>query len=895
MRPKKDGPGARSKDAPSPARATRVPERAKWSPGAAATSKVNSGARSPGFRSKPKDSKERQTLIAQDLRRSSVIHRDENIGMELMDAPFRRTSSSRLEEEDFFEEMDRRYETGTLVPGISSASETPTFAQSPTEDEGTVRPGPAVSSGSRARPAGRPSPQTSIFSSDEETSPERMLRSFPKETPFLPRNVTRTSASFLSESEDSPTVLDARRFPKPQERLAGSLVRSAPVEKRVESLVQERSVRSEPLEKFPPEDLTLVIDNKAEKVTAQALEPAPAPAEASEDEAEASSPPPAAAPSESSGASEEEEEDLPQILIPEVLETAPKKPTERESPSRSRMASESQAKPSFGATPESPSKASRPKTVKLPVEPLPVASKAEGLVTPNWSGLEVRSPEAKPIRKEEVAVATPSTSTSTATPSGDPRFMSPSASVASEFRSPGNTQDQSKLKQQLEELEEQQKQIQSGLKEALNYHRRLWADELHRCRLASAELEKALEDERRQHAEQIEEWERRLQSELAKKETQWREEVDALIKEVERLRTRSELHRKPVKSSDDKDVASMMDSLSRELQVKPEAKSARGQTLAQDVRTKKGVEELEERSKVRAEKAGEAGTLSRAFSHDEKDAGSPSSLRPGAAKDCEAKQRERIVVEEEVVFTSPKVESPKNVRIDAKSDAPSEVPAHLRLPIGEPKSVKPALPKSVLVSSELECPKAEPCGRAQPVPHVESRSDTSHPSGPSRLQEVPINSAAFQAPRAVPMALHREVPGGGKIALPAPVLVPQDGTPSNSPLKRVLPKVQNFLDATPQGVPSQLLERQFPGDASPYGYSYSRSQMPVESPRWKPCLQSALGEANAASPSRALFPTPQAMTAEPLQATWSPRASSSPMKYKEAPRSLRPTFEPSLM
>eukprot|EP00913_Durusdinium_trenchii_P026790 g25130.t1 len=71
--------------------------------------------------------------------------------------------------------------------------------------------------------------------------------------------------------------------------------------------------------------------------------------------------------------------------------------------------------------------------------------------------------------------------------------------------------------------------------------------------------------------------------------------------------------------------------------------------------------------------------------------------------------------------------------------------------------------------------------------------------------------------------------------------------------------------------------------------------MPVESPRWKPCLQSALGEANAASPSRALFPTPQAMTAEPLQATWSPRASSSPMKYKEAPRSLRPTFEPSLI
>eukprot|EP00913_Durusdinium_trenchii_P019221 g18063.t1 len=214
---------------------------------------------------------------------------------------------------------------------------------------------------------------------------------------------------------------------------------------------------------------------------------------------------------------------------------------------------------------------------------------------------------------------------------------------------------------------------------------------------------------------------------------------------VERLRTRSELHRKPVKSSDDKESSRLRPDRVRPEHGEADESRAAGEARSEectwadagagarlvDVRTKKGVEELEERSKVRAEKAGEAGTLSRAFSHDEKDAGSPSSFRPGAAKEtgrpgrageCGAKQRERIVVEEEVVFTSPKVESPKNVRIDAKSDAPSEVPAHLRLPIGEPKSVKPALPKSVLVSSELECPKAEPCGRAQPVPHVESRS-----------------------------------------------------------------------------------------------------------------------------------------------------------------------------
>eukprot|EP00435_Cladocopium_sp_Y103_P010355 s3691_g2.t1 len=82
-----------------------------------------------------------------------------------------------------------------------------------------------------------------------------------------------------------------------------------------------------------------------------------------------------------------------------------------------------------------------------------------------------------------------------------------SPSAASELsRSPWN-EDQSALKQQLEELEEQQKQIQSGLKEALQHHRRLWADELQRCQETSKELEKALEDERRQHAEQIKEWE----------------------------------------------------------------------------------------------------------------------------------------------------------------------------------------------------------------------------------------------------------------------------------------------------------------------------------------------------------------------------------------------------
>ncbi|CAJ1346422.1 unnamed protein product [Effrenium voratum] len=148
----------------------------------------------------------------------------------------------------------------------------------------------------------------------------------------------------------------------------------------------------------------------------------------------------------------------------------------------------------------------------------------------------------------------------------DPQFSRREASGASGGRLPGSPWTEEKvgccrgcqasqelqsvqLKQQLEELEEQQKQIQHGLKEvgfyglggqgALDYHRRLWAghpavnvghrkaDELARCREASVELEQALEEERRQHAEHIREWQlgQKLQDQLTATEAQWREEA----------------------------------------------------------------------------------------------------------------------------------------------------------------------------------------------------------------------------------------------------------------------------------------------------------------------------------------------------------------------------------
>eukprot|EP00439_Symbiodinium_sp_Y106_P017085 s526_g2.t1 len=88
----------------------------------------------------------------------------------------------------------------------------------------------------------------------------------------------------------------------------------------------------------------------------------------------------------------------------------------------------------------------------------------------------------------------------------------------------------SPLKRQLEELEEQQRQIQSSLTQALEYERRLRADEVARCHSLTAELLEALETERRRHSEDIRAWELRLQTQLNEHEAKWLSEFPVFLR-----------------------------------------------------------------------------------------------------------------------------------------------------------------------------------------------------------------------------------------------------------------------------------------------------------------------------------------------------------------------------
>ena len=800
MRPKKvaeqpffaDSPGPspsrlrKAGEAPSPARFLRASEKSPGrispasSPGVTNKPKGNDfrQVRSPGFlgtRAKAKAKVERDRLIAQDVRRSSVIQRDDDIGMELLDAPPKRTSRSGLEEDDFFEEMDG-YGYGSFYAkggAVSSASETPTFAQSPTEDE-AVREPPSRGRTSKPSKSERSPPQTSLFSSEEDSSPSP--KKVQEESKRVPQSYTkRNSNSFLSESEESPSP--RRRVPaKFQETL--SPLKSEPVKKqRFQAMDLHRTRSSESVMNFPPEDVTLTF----EPLSPEDKEPQMAPE------------------SESDAILSQDLEDLPQALIPED-------PGSPQAVDRSEK---------------------RLEATKPEVEPLPAlkvtapSTHASGTGTPPF---EAFSPDVKRGHRLSKVEDTSTTSASTSTPSGDSRFMSPSA--ASELsRSPFNDQEHANLKQQLEELEEQQKQIQSGLKEALQHHRRLWADELARCQEVSQELEKALEEERRQHAEQIKEWEQRLQSELSKKESQWREEVDGLVKEVERLRmrcrehfqTRKSAETKPIteettSTSGDQELAKMMESLSQTLQ-------------------------------------------------------DPVSLS--------------------TTMTSPKeVETPKEVRMEILKKPEVKSPEDLTLPIGAARQVE---------ATSVTLPEKR-------VPPLASKLEDIRPVHDAPVLASPTRQASASPPRQAvssPYAANRGA-GSSPIALelPAPVLVPQDGTPSSSPLRRIRPKVvQNFLDATPKGPP---LPARIPTDvAAAYGYSRALSppatpvQLPT-SPSWTPSLQH-LGES---SPGPAVFPSPQALPMEPVAQVMGPTSPQrgSPSRFEaNHPSWRRRGFDPSLM
>lgn len=786
MRPKKveksEPPFFADSPMVSPGKRTRAAQESRLnrpaspaaSPASVARAKVNSASyvRSPGGflapRAKAKAKAEREKLIAQEVRRSSVIQRDESIGMELMDAPVKRTSRSG-EDDDFFAEMDHTdgfaVSYGRAGPGgaggVSSASETPSFAAfpSPTEDEMVREP---VSTGSRISRVSRSPPQTSMFSSDEDSSPLMM----PREAPKLPKpQITkRTSASFLSESEDSP--VDARRrFPAKfqeaplsgRQHVTQQVRQSEPVRRQLFQEDVSRGTQSLGVNgvKFPPEEATLTFEPLVEE-----KEPQVAPE------------------SESDAILSQDLDELPQVILPE----------DPSSPQGMQAEREDRDEP---PEPRPPSKSE--------LESLPVLK-----VTPSP---DVPSLAFSPDVKGRSKVDLSSTSASTCTPSGESRFMA-SPSAASELsRSPWN-EDQTALKQQLEELEEQQKQIQSGLKEALQHHRRLWADELQRCQETSKELEKALEEERQKHKEQIKEWEQRLQSELTKKESQWREEVDALVKEVDRLRQRCREHlqRKPepkstsnVATSCDEDVASMMDLLSQQLQPQVE-----------------------------------------------------------------------------------KPETPKQVRISERQEVSAD--ADLTLPIGAAREAR------------LEAAQSQaPLGATWELSELKAQQQASS----HQEETLPAPRPARQALSAFSSPMRdRQSPSSspGGLQFPSPVLVPQDGTPSNSPLKRIKPKVTSFLDATPIGppLPSFTPNVWTPEEVNARAYSRSPRGFTPESP-WTPTLHLSVER----SPAR--FPSAQVPTEPVAQACGSPSANAEylrfgPNAHFEAPKSWRRDgFEPSLM
>lgn len=790
-------PGKRTRATVQESRLNR-PASPAASPASVARAKVNSGSvRSPGGflapRAKAKAKSEREKLIAQEVRRSGVIQRDDSIGMELMDAPAKRTSRSG-EDDDFFAEMDHAdgFVNGVSYGkgGVSSASETPTFAQSPTEDEMVREP---VSTGSRISRVSRSPLQTSIFSSDEDSSPQMM----PREAPKLPKpQITkRTSASFLSESADSP--VDARRrFPaKFQEApLSGHVTQhvgqSEPLRRQLFQEDFSRATQSASLgsgAKFPPEDVTLTF----EPLVLEEKEPQVAP-ESESDEGDA--------------ILSQDMDELPQVIIPE----------DPGSPGSPQAGREDRDK----ALPRSSQS-------KSELEFLPVLKVTPSPDVPSLAF----SPDVKGRAKD-----LSSTSASTCTPSGESRFMaSPSASELS--RAPWN-EDQTALKQQLEELEEQQKQIQSGLKEALQHHRRLWADELQRCQETSKELEKALEEERQKHKEQIKEWERRLQSELTKKESQWREEVDALVKEVDRLRQRCREHlqRKPepkstatVATSCDEDVASMMDLLSQQLQPQAPQQDPKP-SLSATTSTK--VEKPETPKQVRILEAQEVST--------------------------------------DVDLTLP-IGAAREARLEASSAAlTASSAAAYQAPYQAPLGAVSELWATAKASSQLE--------ETLPAPR-QARQALSAFSSPMRDR--------FQSPSSSPVGLE----------FPSPVLVPQDGTPSNSPLKRIKPKVTSFLDATPIGppLPSFTPSVWTPEDLNARAYSRSPRGLTPESP-WTPTLHLSVERSPVAR-----FPSAQVPTEPVAQACGSPSANADylrfgPNAHFEAPKSWRRDgFEPSLM
>lgn len=467
--------------------------------------------------------KAREDLLAQDTRRTSVIHPGDDIGAELENGPERKKSMSRSghqhsDDDDFDQFSEAEHDDATApkgslssdsggwTPSFAGRSEPPNTPQTADEEEsrGPLKP---IADGRRlpSRPPTVPLTGSGVqglqdFFTDEEDSsplapkksvpriplapPKRPLRGEAKEQISKPKLPTSASQSFLSDSDSDAKSPPARSSTMP-------ILMEEPIDLSTSPIQQESPIQPQ----------SPLLPHSAD------LQLAPAQAQSREmrfpTKAEAR-------PLQSS------REDSPKCLVtlrplPEVSLFVDAEATHPPPTPQFDVTGSSVASPEL-----TPSPAASPAREKSFASPLSDASCGR------IEDLGSSPSEAAATTTASLGVAS--------------RSIASNGSPRSPFSEETQDLSPSPLKRQLEELEEQQRQIQSSLTQALEYERRLRADEVARCHSLTAELLEALETERRRHSEDIRAWELRLQTQLNEHEAKWLSEVEALQAEVARLR-----------------------------------------------------------------------------------------------------------------------------------------------------------------------------------------------------------------------------------------------------------------------------------------------------------------------------------------------------------------------
>jgi len=484
---------------------------AKAKVGSLARPPVNYGRVAPKKRAK-------EDLLIQDRRRTSVIHVDEDIGSELEAAPERKKSMSRanrLSDDDFDDFSEA--EPGSPVPAKGSSSDsggwTPSFAgrsapntPQTADEEEPARGGPPVSGSRRieGRPssAGRskPSPgraEVQTFMSDEDEEDSSPVAS--KAPPKVPQITLPVPA--LSKR------VETRAAKKVEPRQAQSFLSDSESDTGKESPVAVAAVGSLPILMEEPVDLSTSPLWEASPPTASELQSAPAQVHETR-------------------------------TLPEVQE-AVRKNSRSESPKHVTLMPEAEVElVESRETSDERGVSEEIEELAEQLEPDPTAKVSASPFLDASPSKVFASPVSDTVGRGEELGSSPEAAGTTASNGGtEPRSMtngSPRSPWGDDVQDPS---DPSQLKSRLEELEEQQLQIQKGLTQALEYERRLRADELARCQSLTVELAEALEQEQKRHAEEIQMWEQRLRSQLQAHEAKWLAEVEALQAEVSRLRS----------------------------------------------------------------------------------------------------------------------------------------------------------------------------------------------------------------------------------------------------------------------------------------------------------------------------------------------------------------------